>query len=70
MKYYLITELSTNQCQCVNRLEHIEDITGYCRTSFTKMNPGEVYYVSDYKIECIETKVEKTVYYKNFWRVQ
>ena len=68
MIYYLITELSTNKCQCVNRLELIEEVTGYCRTSFSKMLPGEIYYVKDYKIECIETNPKRTVYYKNLWR--
>lgn len=67
-KYYIVTNLKTNEETLVNTLEDLEILTGIAGSAFKGMSPAELWIIDDYQIICDETRPVGTYNYKNLWR--
>ena len=67
-KYYIVTNLITNEEVLVNTLEDLINITGCPKGILAGMKPAELIVIDDWQIICDETKPIETWYYKNLWR--
>ena len=57
MKYYYVTDMITKDIKLVDSIDKLSEITGYAATCFTLMKGNETYYISHYRVSCIEEKV-------------
>lgn len=67
-KYYIVTNLKTNEETLVNTLEDLEILTGIGASTFKGMKPAALWIIDDYQIICDETRPVGTYNYKNLWR--
>lgn len=67
-KYYIVTNLTTNEETLVNTLEDLEILTGIDASAFKGMKPAELWIIDDYQIICDQTRPVCNYYYKNLWR--
>lgn len=68
MKYFLVMDLVTNEIKIARTTDKISEITGWAESSFSLMQPNDVYYIGHYSVRCVSNEV--VVYYNNLWKFE
>lgn len=69
MKYYNVNNLNEDKDRIYKSVKKLEELTGRNKEIFLEMNDGDVFFIDDFRIKCIEIYDEdKFIYYKNLWK--
>lgn len=69
MKYYNVNNLNEDRDRIYKSIKKLEELTGRNKEIFLEMNDGDVFFIDDFRIKCIEIYDEdEFTYYKNLWK--
>lgn len=69
MKYYNVNNLNEDRDRIYKSVKKLEELTGRNKEIFLEMNDGDVFFIDDFRIKCIEIYDEdEFTYYKNLWK--
>lgn len=69
MKYYNVNNLNEDKDRIYKSVKKLEELTGRNKEIFLEMNDGDVFFIDDFRIKCIEIYDEdEFTYYKNLWK--
>lgn len=69
MKYYNVNNLNEDRDRIYKSVKKLEELTGRNKEIFLEMNDGDVFFINDFRIKCIEIYDEdEFTYYKNLWK--
>ena len=69
MKYYNVNNLNEDRDRIYKNVKKLEELTGRNKEIFLEMNDGDVFFINDFRIKCIEIYDEdEFTYYKNLWK--
>ena len=69
MKFYDVMDLYTEKSEITKSLDKVEEKTGYSKICFTEMKDNDIYFISHFRVKCIEIYNEdEFTYYKNLWK--
>lgn len=69
MKYYNVNNLNEDKDRIYKSVKKLEELTGRNKEIFLEMNDGDVFFINDFRIKCIEIYDEdEFTYYKNLWK--
>lgn len=69
MKYYNVNNLNEDRDRIYKSIKKLEELTGRNKEIFLEMNDGDVFFIDNFRIKCIEIYDEdEFTYYKNLWK--